>query len=199
VIRVSRIMSGMLAAALAACASAPLHFYTLVAGPADPVSEPNAPAAGIDISVVHVPPAADRLELVVRRNDSEASILNEELWVAPLTEELHSALWLELRRALRSATATSGPRPRIAIRLDVRRFEGMPGRYALIDASWRLSVSSPTVNRVMECVNHLVEPVGNGYPALVRGYQRAVTALAQNMAAAAREAQADAAHGCVPS
>ena len=189
----------VLAAVLAGCASAALHFHTLVPAPVDAASAPVVAHEGIEISAVRVPAAADRLELVVRRNESDASILNQELWVAPLGEELRSALELELRRQLSSElSGARGPPTRTAIRLDVQRFEGMPSHYALIDAGWRLSVAAPAGNIVIECVDHVVEPVGAGYPALVRGYQRAVIVIADRIAAAAREAQVDSAPRCAP-
>ena len=70
-----------LAAALAGCASAPVHYYTLSA-PAGTASAPAGAQAAymIDVLPVSVPTPADQPQLMVRNGDGSVSALYSERW-----------------------------------------------------------------------------------------------------------------------
>ena len=183
-------------AVLPGCASAPLHYHTLVPAAANRGAERSVASSDIEALTVRVPAAADRMELIVRRSDSDASIINQELWIAPLADELRSALLLELARQMSTEPETSHALRRVRIRLDVQRLEAVPGRYALIDAQWRVSTSSGADAAFVDCVSHVAEPVGESYAAIVVGYQRALVSIADAIAVAVREARVGAAARC---
>jgi uncharacterized lipoprotein YmbA len=77
-----------------------------------------------------VPPQVDRPQIVIRQGNSGLAILETEWWGASLADELRSALIDQLNN-------TSG-RGNVSVRIEVQRFDSIPGQYALIDAKWRL-------------------------------------------------------------
>ena len=216
-LRVGAIYLGA-AIALAACASAPVHYYTLVA-PDDPGRVP----AGTDPAAIRfellsfgVPADVDQPQLVVREGSERVALLDGERWIAPLSDEVHGALAADLARALPGqdvSTLGAGGKPVLRIKLDLRRFESVPGAYALIEAAWSLrrlndaagsdgaavgaaAVGAAAVGAAAgaaaggtaapaTCATSVKEAVGSGYDALVRGHQRALHRLAAEIAATA--------------
>lgn len=189
------------AAVLSACASAPLHYFTLVTPDATGMATvtPDAQngkssALPFEVMPVSVPAQVDQPQLVVRDGAQRVLLLNGERWIAPLSDELRSALAADLVRELHTQDATGLPdndAPRLRIKLDVRHFDSWPGSYALLAGSWSVRVlhardRQTRQDRVVTCASTLREPVDAGYAALVQGHQRAVAALAAEMAAVAR-------------
>jgi uncharacterized lipoprotein YmbA len=173
---------------LASCASASPRFYTLV-----PESERNpsgAVAAGYRLQVdrVRIPAQVDRIELVTRLPDGGITIADGERWIAPVADELQSALSVELLRRLGGADFAAAKGAAVSVRLDVERFESSPNQYALIEASWHLELKGAAKDFRVVCRTRAYEPVsGGGYPEMVRGYQRAVELIADQIAAVAQE------------
>jgi uncharacterized lipoprotein YmbA len=175
---------------LAGCASAPVHFHTLLPAPADEAIGSVASNYHIEVEPVRVPAQVDRLELVTRDNDGGIGLSEGELWIAPLADELRNALSVELLRQLGSADAEDARRGDYrptTIRVDVERFDSAPGRYALIAASWSVRMQSIKGEEMVACASHAYVPVTKGYVALVRGQQRAVASVADRIASAARQ------------
>ena len=182
---------------LAACASAPLHYYTLVA-PADesagglvaPASEASAaPSLPFELLPVGVPAQVDQPQLVVREGGQGVALLGSERWIAPLGDEVRSALSADLARALHSADVSGLPgngQPLLRIKLDLRRFDSAPGSYALIEAAWSVRLLHGAQPATLACTSRVSEAVGPGYPALVQGHQRAIARLAEQIAGVAR-------------
>ncbi|MFP3409398.1 ABC-type transport auxiliary lipoprotein family protein, partial [Pseudomonas sp. SIMBA_065] len=81
---------------------------------------------------VVVPPQVDRPQLVVRQGQSGLAILETEWWGANLVDEFRSALQDQLGGPAGDAKA--------AVRVDVQRFDTVPGRYASLEAVWRLKL-----------------------------------------------------------
>ncbi len=163
------------------CTSTPIHFYSLL----PPASGERGPSpSGVtrfELEPVQVPADVDRSELVLRRGTGEVLLAEDEQWIAPLPEQLWQAVSVELERALPTESAETGTQqPRI--RLQIERFEAEPGRYALIQARWRVSAGRQEVL----CDGRFAQSVAPGYPALIAGYQRAVVTLADAIAASAR-------------
>ncbi|MEY2160630.1 PqiC family protein [Rhodanobacter sp. FW106-PBR-LB-2-11] len=176
---------------LAACASAPTHYYTLVA-PADaaaasPSPSPSSPP--FELLPVGVPAQVDQPQLVVREGGQSVALLGSERWIAPLGDEVRSALSADLARELRSADVSGLPgndRPLLRIKLDLRRFDSAPGSYALVEAAWSVRLLHGAQPAMLACTSRVSEAVGPGYPALVQGHQRAIGQLAAQIADAAR-------------
>lgn len=183
---------GALAWLLAGCASAPVRYYTLVPSSNDTApSMPLAPAAfDFELLPVSVPAQDDQPQLVIRQGGQGVAVLQGERWVAPLGDEIRAALSMHLAGYLRRADVSGLPhqdRPVMRVKVDVRRFDSQPGAYALLDAAWSLHlVGKPDVSPVLACTSRISESVGSGYDALVRGHQQALSALAAEIAFAAR-------------
>jgi hypothetical protein len=175
---------------LAACGSAPAtRFYTLVAPASADVAPSGAATAGafqFDILPVSVPAQVDQPPLVVRQGDQGVAVLQGERWIAPLGDEVRAALSADLARDFHAQDVSglpAGNKPVVRIKLDVRRFDSMPGNYALIDAAW--SVRPLKGGDALACASRINEPVGSGFDALVQGHQRAIARLAGQIGAAA--------------
>ncbi|WP_426702472.1 PqiC family protein [Rhodanobacter sp. Col0626] len=182
--------------ALAACASSPLHYYTLVA-PADssgPVPDEASPSPPFELLPVGVPAQVDQPQLVVRQGAQGMAPLDSERWIAPLGDEVRSALSADLARQLHSQDVTGmvgsdrpgGDKPLLRIKLDLRRFDSQPGGYALIEGAWSVRLLHGTRTGTLGCTSRISEAVGSGYDALVQGHQRAIGRLAAQIAATAR-------------
>lgn len=190
----TRWLAAIGALALGGCASAPLHYYTLVAPQAEAPGMPGAaqrgaPVLSFELLPVSLPAQVDQPQLVVRDGAQGMLLLNGERWVAPLGDELHSALAADLVRALPGRDASGLPdnrQPRLRIKLDVHRFDSQPGSYALLAGTWNVRVVNGAHAATVTCASNVREAVGPGYPALVQGHQRAVAALAARMAVVAR-------------
>ncbi|KRE87645.1 hypothetical protein ASG75_05890 [Rhodanobacter sp. Soil772] len=190
---------------LAACASAPLHYYTLVA-PADEsagglVAPSVAPSLPFELLAVGVPAQVDQPQLVVREGGQGVALLGSERWIAPLGDEVRSALSADLARELHSADVSGLPgngKPLLRIKLDVRRFDSAPGSYALIESAWSVRLLHGARPATLACTSRVSEAVGPGYPALVQGHQRAIARLAVQIATAARALGDGQAPACPP-
>lgn len=196
---------GMAAAAmlLAACASAPTHYYTLVApaGAAAASPSPSSPSPPFELLPVGVPAQVDQPQLVVREGGQSVALLGSERWIAPLGDEVRSALSADLARELRSADVSGLPgndRPLLRIKLDLRRFDSAPGSYALVEAAWSVRLLHGAQPAMLACTSRVSEAVGPGYPALVQGHQRAIGQLAAQIADAARALGGGRAAACPP-
>lgn len=187
----------VIALLLSSCASTSPHFHTLV-----PESERNpstAVAADLRLKVdrVRIPAQVDRLELVTRLSDGGIAIADGERWIAPVADELQSALSVELLRKLGDADHVDpAGSDSMSVRLNVERFESAPSRYALIEASWSLDLKRSRKDVLVVCRTRAYERVGGGYPELVRGYQRAVAVIADEIAAVAQKSAGGVAADC---
>lgn len=170
-----------------ACTSTPVHYHTLVPIAVNAAVVRPEPSYRVDVAPVKIPAQVDRLELVVRQKSGEIALLDNELWIAPLTDELRSAMSVEIIRQLASANAHDAlyDPATITVGIDIERFESAPGDYALIEAFWHLRVSSAMRGGVLTCRTRAIERVSNGYVALVGGHQRAVAVIADQVATAA--------------
>ena len=111
---------------LGACRSDPISFHTLT-----PVQIANTrTGAQIPIEGISVPPQVDRPQIVIRQGNNGLAILETQWWGASLADELRSALNDQL--------SNTGSRGNVSVRIDVQRFDSIPGQYGLIDVKWRL-------------------------------------------------------------
>lgn len=194
-IRTGRSLLNMVATlALTACASAPLHYYTLIAPAGGSVGGdmPASSAASsppFELLPVGIPAQVDQPQLVVREGSQGVALLDGERWIAPLGDEVRGALSANLARELHSQDVSGLPgndRPLLRIKLDVRRFDSQPGSYALIEGAWSVRLLRGTQPGMLACTSRISETVGPGYAALVQGHQRAIGELAAQIAAVAR-------------
>ena len=164
---------------LAACSSQPIAFHTLT--PAHWNNSTRAEAAGIRIESISVPPQVDRPQIVIRQGNSGLAILETEWWAASLVDELSSALQDQL--------VNGNSQRKMSVRLDVQRFDSIPGQYGLIDVKWRLRKLGGGDNALVTCRSTLQTPSGPSIDDLVAAQQSNVKRLAALITQAANGTQ----------
>jgi len=185
------ILVAALVLALTACASSPMRFYTLVApteGPTLP-SDTGGKPLSFDLAPIRIPAQVDQPQLVVREGDQRLAVLESDRWIAPLADEVHAALAGALVRDLpgQDLTGVAGATPAVLhIRVDLHRFESVPGASATIEATWSMRGGPAASASVLVCTTTISESVGPGYDALVQGHQRVIDRLAEEIATAGR-------------
>lgn len=157
-------------ALLAACRSDPIQFHTLT--PAQ-LSSPGS-TTDIRIESLIVPPQVDRPQIVVRQGNTGMAILETQWWGASLVDELRSALLDQM--------VNSNPQRKLSVRLEVQRFDSIPGQYGLLDVKWRLRSSEEIL---MTCRSTLQTPSGPSIDELVAAQQNNVKRLAALISQAA--------------
>lgn len=176
--------------ALTACASTPVHYYTLVA-PADAstLAAPAPASLPFELLPVSVPAQVDQPQLVVREGGQGVALLEGERWIAPLSNEIRDALAADLARALNSRDISGmagGDKPSVRIKLDLRRFDSQLGGYATLEGAWSVRLLHEASAASVACSSRVSEPVGATYTSLVQGHQRAIQQLGQQISAAVR-------------
>lgn len=167
-------------ALLAGCGSAqPPRYHTLMPAPASTM-RPAAPAGSLawEVLPVAVPAGVDQPQWVVRTVDGSLAVLEQERWIAPLGEEIRAAVADRLTQDVGAPALSVESRKRWRIRIDVQRFDSVPGREARLEATWTLS-SDADAAAALRCRGEFVQaPAASGYLALAKGHQQAVTAMA---------------------
>jgi uncharacterized protein len=177
----------VIASLLGGCASTSLRFYTLVPESGRDASAAVAASYRLEVDPVSIPAQVDRLELVARLPDGGITIADGDQWIAPVADELQNALSVELLHRLGGADLPEATGSEsLSVRLNVERFESSPNQYALIEASWRLELKEAGKDLEVVCRTRAYEPVRGGYPEMVRGYQRAVALIADQIASVAQ-------------
>jgi uncharacterized protein len=187
----------VMASLLVSCASTSPRFYTLVPESGHHSSAALVPGYRLEVDPVRIPAQVDRLELVTRLPDGGIAIADGDRWIAPVADELQNALSVELRHRLAGADAGKATgSDSVSVRLNVERFESSPNRYALIEASWHLELKAAGKDVRVVCRTRAYEQVRGGYPEMVRGYQRAVALIANQIATVAQRSVGGVAAEC---
>lgn len=169
-----RLLTAVCACLVAACASTPTQYLTLVP-PAARTAPGSGDAIGPALLTVITPSQVDQPQLAVRHSDGSMALVETERWIAPLGDEIHTALALNLARQWPPDSAD------VRVTVDVQRFDSVPGQYALIDAVWTVATTgSPSLKS--SCRSSIRIPVSAGYPALAKGHQAALEQLAGQIA-----------------
>jgi len=172
---------------LAGCGSPAAFNYTLsppVSSTPTPMVKSVGPYALADVTV---PPEADLASLVVQQTDGRVLVLANDLWTAPLSAHLRTALSLELTSRIgmppvQNLAAGAGDANVTRIQVDVQRFDMVPGQYVTIHALWRIRFAG--THTVLTCFTRLQEPVSIGVSALVTGQQKNTQLLSAQIAQA---------------
>ncbi|MBD9515795.1 MULTISPECIES: membrane integrity-associated transporter subunit PqiC [Pseudomonadaceae] len=155
-------------ALLGGCSSAPVHYHTLLP------AQPGSPASGqVRVERVLLPPQVDRSQMVVRQGGSGLVILETEWWGANLVDEFGNALQDQL----------GAPAPGASLlRVEVQRFDSVPGQYSLLEAQWRLRKHGS--EKSLTCHSSLQSPAENSVDSLVSAHQSNLRKLAEQVARA---------------
>jgi hypothetical protein len=158
---------------------------------------PASPCCIVEIRSVRIPSQVDRPELVVRRSDEQVIILSNDLWVAPLDEEVRSALLNDIQRRLPQVRPGGGSSAhKFVVFVDVSRFESESGKYALIEAEWRVEPSAAPKAGAPVCKTLVRVDISGGVSGVVQGYQEAIAKVASGITLNVVSAEADGALEC---
>ena len=175
----------LISAGIGCTSSAPVRYYTLTP-PSDKTLPASITALAIDVRVVHIPAQLNRAEMMVRTGPTEVTLLDNERWASPVNDEIKDAVHLELARRF---SLMNGPPAfaKLMLDIDIRHLEAELGRYALLEVSWRATLSGgerqPNGARTTTCAFRVREEIHTGYAGMVEGYQREIAALADSIAA----------------
>ncbi|CAN5768466.1 PqiC family protein [soil metagenome] len=183
----------LLVGLLAACRSASPHYYTLVASPADSV--PTTSELQLDVLPIDVPSDVDRSEIVVRTGTGEVTPVDTRSWIAPLSREIRRAFADDLShqlgaRDIAGLTPAAGV-PTFRVKLAVKRFDSLLGQRAVIEA---ISTVHDTASDAptLVCSHRASEAAGAGYAGIAEAHQRALAAIAKQVAESIRSIRAGA-------
>lgn len=168
-----------LALILAACASEPVNFHTLVPSYGAPAAA-QTPGMDIRLEPVAVPAQVDRTQIVIRQGRSGLWVLETEWWGAPLVDEIHSALQYQLN----PPPGSPPTQPKASLWVDVQRFDSVLGEYALLDVKWRLKPLGSGAET--HCHTVLKTPAGDALETLVNAHQTNLITLAALVVEASR-------------
>lgn len=180
-----RLAAWAVAFALSACASAPVtQFHTLVPAEAAPPAPASAATVSWELLPIGIPVQVSRPQLVVRLADDTLAVLEFDRWIAPLDEDLHTAVGERLATRL-GPPATAHPGAADAahwrIGVEVLRFDSAAKRHARLTADWTIRGSTA----VLTCRSTIEEAVTAGsVTALVQAHQRVASRLADAVATA---------------
>ena len=185
----------LLTLSLGACASTPMRYYTLT----PPLSSADAAApscCNLKIRRVSVPPEMDRADIVTRSGADQVVVHGNEAWLAPLAEEIRSALGGEISRRLSTEMPVApGSTVRdFAVWVNITRFDSVFAQYVVVTADWRIQAST-SPKSITVCARTVRVNVTDGMPALVQGYQQAIAQIADSIALGVNNA-GDAAQSC---
>ncbi|VWC69311.1 putative lipoprotein [Burkholderia lata] len=175
---------------LGGCGSSPkASFYAL--GPDATLARTGDTApVHVVIGPVTVPDLVDRPQIVTRAAGSRVDIDEFARWAEPLKTDIARVIAADLGALLGSAQVTvfdsgAGAAPAWRVRVDVMRFDSMPGDSVTIEAQW--AVRPPGKRDVVMGRSVAREPVqGQGYDALVTAHDRALASVSRDIASAIR-------------
>lgn len=184
---------------LAGCGGDATHFYTLVR-PTAPSTAGTASFA-IDVQSVRLPLQVDQPELVIRQGDGAVALVETRRWIAPLPDEVRSALVAELTRQLGvrdiSRVAPPPDTPVYRILVDVQRFDTWLARGTDLEAVWTVIVNEGGAGaQRWTCASSAHADAGPGYEALVISAQQALDKVAGQIGALIAAARGGGAPRC---
>ncbi|NML30542.1 PqiC family protein [Paraburkholderia antibiotica] len=184
-------------ALLGACKSPATNFYTLspdesLAGVSATGAVANAAAATRPIAAVvgpvTIPELVDRPQIVTRVSGNEVVVNEFDRWAQPLTGDIGRVIAADLGALLNSEQisvfdAVRDPAVVWHVRIDVMRFDSVPGRDVTVDVLW--AVRPPGKGRALTGRSIARESVsGPGFGPLVAAHDRALGTVSRAIAAA---------------
>jgi hypothetical protein len=140
-------------------------------------------AAQASVKVTSIPASADRLQLVVHQGN-EISILENHQWIASLSNEIETALTIDLLRRLSDQSGDNVARSDAdwSIRVNVLQLEAYPGDHVFIAATWTARQGAPSYAKGITCRSEISESIGRGVDAVVDGYRALTSKVADQIA-----------------
>ncbi len=178
----------LLAGVLAACSSAPSHYYVLSARPeaTGPVSE-GLTGTTVAIGEIKLPGALDRPQIARRLGPNQLEYSENERWASPLDDMVRRVLASDLRARLGPGYVLvnndSASPAKLTIAVDISRFDADKSGKVTLEAGWEKLGRNGAVVGVPASAT-IVEPgQGPDAAAVAAAMSRAVADLAGRIAA----------------
>jgi len=179
---------------LSACGkSAPVRFYSLTSDftTEQAAQDPKASCLALGVGPVDFPAYLDRTQIVTRGDANRMNLSEFDQWIEPVQANFTSALMDALAsqvcaKPLVGFPWPGGVRPDRQIAVQVREFDGKPGREAVLRADWSIIDKD---GKVLVWKSTLMREAcpGVDYGPLVAAQSRLVGRLAKEMAQAVAE------------
>jgi uncharacterized protein len=184
---VIRLSALILLIALTACSSSPKpSFYTLSPDATLDRMSMTAPVR-VMVGPVTVPDLVDKPQIVTRRAPNEVWINEFARWGEPLKENIARTLAADMSRLLGSDNVSVYPQgadvKAYAVRVDVMRFDSMPGDSITLEALWTIRAPDGTSRFDGHTVAH-EQTTGDGFDAIAAAHSRAVSEMSKQIATA---------------
>jgi uncharacterized protein len=183
----NRMPAGLCAALLlGACASSSDRFYTLSTQPEGTREALSAPLVHVRLDVT-VPPLVDRSEMVLSTADHGVLILDHERWAVPLSDQVTQTLGRDIERRRADVLIADrrfdqkGSVPAL-IKVDIVRMSVQRGGRAHVEAHWRLVDAGGGIDE-LGAESFEAPVVGDSYAGIAEAYSRALSELADRLAA----------------
>jgi uncharacterized lipoprotein YmbA len=177
--------------ALAGCKSPNSSFYTL--SPDATLKTAGAPMqTTVVVGPVTVPELIDRPQIVTRVSDNEVALDEFARWGEPLKSGIARTIAADLEQLLGTgqvsvAAQASFVREASRVRVDIVRFDSVPGEAVTVDAQWVVRVPGKPLPITGRTVAREPVPTASN-DAAVAAYSRALGAVSRDIAAAIRSA-----------
>jgi uncharacterized lipoprotein YmbA len=180
-------MLALTGALLTGCKSPPTNFYTL-SPDASLASTGDSRAIVAVIGPVTIPELVDRPQIVTKLGDNGVAVNEFERWAQPLNGDIGRVIAANLGTLLNSQQisvydATHDAPSVWHVRIDVMRFDSVPGRDVVVDVLW--AVRPPGKGRLVTGRSVAREAVsGPGFDPIVAAHDRALASVSRDIAAA---------------
>ena len=169
---------------LTACSSSKnsTRFYSLTALAQQ--SQNEKPHLKIGVGPVHIPRLLRRPQLVIRKNSTEVSLVEQHQWGGSLREDILSSLSRNLSTLLASNQVEPYPwkntqKPDYQIRLNIEQFDGNLAETVSLKVRWSILKNQKLL--ALKHSNIQVKVQGNDYNAYVTAQSQALYQLAQTI------------------
>jgi len=171
-------------AALTACASPPSRFYTLSPIREAPPATPSS--ASVAVGPVSLPESLDRAEMVVQLDSNQVALDEFNRWASPLQTEIQLVLIENLVHLLGTSSVFRYPQGSAGasdfrVRIDVLRFESVPGEAAFLDVLWTVRGKNEK-DRKTGRFTRREAVTDSSYDALAAAHSRALGTLSRELA-----------------
>lgn len=197
--RATHLITALICAAGAGCASAPKENFYILSGSA-PIERTqivaSMPTIRIVVGPVTIPEIVDRPQIVTRVAPNQVAILEQQRWAESLKTEIPRVVAENLAALLGtprvSTYAQSGASDAdYRVTLEVQRFESKLNEAVIIEALWAIRRNAGEKPKNGHSV--VREPVASpGYDGLVTAHSRALTSISRDIAEAIRTASTNA-------
>jgi uncharacterized lipoprotein YmbA len=173
---------------LGGCKSPSASFYTLSPDSSLANSGATRPIAVV-IGPVTVPEMVDRPQIVTQVGDNQVAVNEFARWAQPLNGDIGRVIAADLAVLLNSPQisvfdSTHDPLAVWHVRIDVLRFESVPGRDVTVDVLWALR--PPGKGRAVTTGRSVAHEAvsGPGFEPLVAAHDRALSSVSRDIASA---------------